>query len=189
MVLGTRYWEDGKVLGTRYWEDGTVARYLVRRTRKNERRSILLVPRTQNHNAFMEKQDILNKKPIKSFLDLEVYQDSYKASIIVYKKIIPFLPREEKYDLSDHLRRSSKTIPRLIAEGFGHKHQNRHFRKYLDDSIGECGEMIVCLNHCVDLYGDLVDVELCKKLIRLYDKCSKQTFKLAQKWHNFGDLR
>lgn len=172
MVLGTRYWDFGKVLGTRYWDNGTVKGYLVRGTRRK-----------------MDKEIIKIRPGIKSFLDLEVYQDSYEASIIVYKEIIPFLPSEEKYDLSDHLRRSSKTIPRLIAEGFGHKHQNKHFRKYLDDSIGECGEMIVCLNHCIDLYGNLVDVELCKKLIRLYDKCSRQTFKLAQKWHNFGDFR
>ena len=33
-------------------------------------------------------------------------------------KIIPKLPESEKYDLKDQLSRSSKAIPRLIAEGF-----------------------------------------------------------------------
>jgi len=61
------------------------------------------------------------KKHITSFYDLEVYQRSYKAAIIVIKKIIPELPPEEKYGLSSQLRRSSKVIPRLIVEGYSKK--------------------------------------------------------------------
>ena len=36
------------------------------------------------------------KKPIKSFKDLEVYQNSYEAMLIVMKQIIPKLPEYEK---------------------------------------------------------------------------------------------
>jgi hypothetical protein len=32
------------------------------------------------------------KKVIRSFLDLEVYNNAYKAMLIVYKEIIPKLP-------------------------------------------------------------------------------------------------
>jgi hypothetical protein len=38
-------------------------------------------------------------KPIRSFKDLEVYQNSYKAMLIVMKQIVPKLPEAEKYDL------------------------------------------------------------------------------------------
>ena len=55
------------------------------------------------------------KNPIRSFRDLEVYQNSYKAMLVVYEKILPVLPDIEKYDLKDQLRRSTKSIPRLIA--------------------------------------------------------------------------
>ena len=41
------------------------------------------------------------KKPITSFRDLEVYQNSYKACIEVMMKIISKLPDSEKYDLRD----------------------------------------------------------------------------------------
>lgn len=54
------------------------------------------------------------KKKIASFRDLKVYQKSYDAAITVIKQIIPKLPREEKFDLADQLRRSVKAIPRLI---------------------------------------------------------------------------
>jgi len=69
------------------------------------------------------------RQVIKSYRDLEVYQNSYKASITVLTQIVPKLPKEEQYDLADQLRRSVKAIPRLIAEGYGKKHQRRGFEK------------------------------------------------------------
>ena len=62
-----------------------------------------------------------NQNFIKSFRDLLVYQNSYEASIIIAKQILPKLPAKEKFDLTDQLSRSSKAIPRLIAEGYGKK--------------------------------------------------------------------
>ena len=114
------------------------------------------------------------KNPIRSFLDLEVYQNTYKASLEVIRKIIPRLPREEQYDLANQLRRSSKAIPRLIAEGYSKKHQKKGFQKYLDDAIGESNEMIVSLSHVRDLYSNFVDSNLCDELIVVYDRSSRQ---------------
>jgi hypothetical protein len=51
------------------------------------------------------------RKPIRSFYDLEVYQETYKACILVMTQILPRLPKEEQYDLVDQLRRSAKAIP------------------------------------------------------------------------------
>ena len=55
------------------------------------------------------------KKPIASFRDLEVYQNSYRACIEVVTRIIPTIPNFEKNDLKSQLRRSVKAIPRLIG--------------------------------------------------------------------------
>ena len=71
-----------------------------------------------------------NKKiPIKSFKDLIVYQNTYKAMLIVFRGILPKLPDSEKFDLKNQLSRSTKAIPRLIAEGFAKKHQKAGFQK------------------------------------------------------------
>jgi four helix bundle protein len=86
-----------------------------------------------------------SKKIIKSFKDLEVYQNTYKAAIVIATQILPKLPEGEKYDLRDQLSRSSKAIPRLIAEGFAKKHQKQGFQKYIDDAMAECNETIVSL--------------------------------------------
>lgn len=105
---------------------------------------------------------MLNKqKPIRSFRDLEVYQKTYKAAILVMTKIIPKLPDSEKYDLKDQLSRSSKAIPRLIAEGYSKRHQKAGFQKYLDDALAESNETLVSLEQVRDIYGNFVDINLC----------------------------
>lgn len=124
-----------------------------------------------------------NKKPIKSFRDLEVYQNSYNAMLIVMKEIIPKLPDSEKYDLKDQLSRSCKTIPRLIAEGYGKRHQRAGFQKYLDDAMGECNETIVSLEQCRDIYR--IDKDLVNQLVDIYDKSGRQLYNLAAAWNNF----
>lgn len=87
----------------------------------------------------------MEKKKILSYKDLDVYQRSYDACLIIMKKIIPNLPQSEKYDLKDQLSRSSKAVPRLIAEGFAKKHQRAGFQKYLDDAMAESNETGVSL--------------------------------------------
>jgi four helix bundle protein len=132
----------------------------------------------------MEKE---SDNPIKNFHDLEVYQNSYKASIIVIKKIVPRLPKEEQGDLGSQLRRSSKAIPRLIAEGYAKRHQFRGFQKYLDDANGESNEMIVSINHCIDLYSENIDEILCNELLDIYDKTSRQLYNLSSAWKDFKE--
>jgi len=128
-----------------------------------------------------------NRKPIRSFRDLEVYQNSYAASIEVITKVVPKLPKEEQNDLASQLRRSSKAIPRLIAEGYSKKHQKKGFQKYLDDALAESNEVIVSLSHVRDLYSRFVDPRLSERLIDIYDKTSRQIYNLAKSWRDFKE--
>lgn len=127
-----------------------------------------------------------NKKRIRSFEDLEVYQGSYKAMLVVHEEIIPRLPKEEKYDLKDQLRRSTKAVPRLIAEGHSKRHQKRGFQKYIDDAMAESNETIVSLNQAKDIYPNYINFDLGIKLIDNYDKISRQLYKLALSWDKFN---
>ena len=129
------------------------------------------------------------KKPIKSFQDLDVYQSSYKAMISVFKYILPKLPKEEEYDLKDQLRRSAKAIPRLIAEGHAKRHQKKGFQKYLDDAMAESNETIVSLSQAKDVYYSYVDVNVCNELIDIYDKTSRQLYNLSLAWTKFGQRK
>ncbi|NIT30799.1 MAG: four helix bundle protein [Armatimonadetes bacterium] len=126
-----------------------------------------------------------DKKPIKSFRDLEVYQIAYQAMLDVFEHILPSLPVEEKYDLVDQLRRSTKAIPRLIAEGHSKRHQKKGFQRYLDDAMSESNETVVSLNQAKDLYPSQVKVEICEELLDVYDKISRQRYNLGLAWDRF----
>lgn len=130
-----------------------------------------------------------DKKSIRSFQDLEVYQASYQAMRDVFKDILPKLPAEEKYDLLDQLRRATKAVPRLIAEGHSKRHQRKGFQKYLDDAMAESNETVVCLTQTKDLYPSTVDIKLCERLIDIYDKISRQCYNLALAWDKFGERK
>ena len=129
------------------------------------------------------------KSVIKSYEDLRVYQDSYQGMLVVFKQIIPILPKEEKYDLADQLRRSTKAIPRLIAEGHSKRHQRKGFQKYIDDAHAESNETIVSLNQVKDLYASGKIIDLCISLMDLYDKISRQLFNLSNSWVNYSRKR
>ncbi len=127
-----------------------------------------------------------NNTKIKSYTDLDVYQRSYKLSIIVCTKVIVKMPKEEKFDLVDQLRRSSKAIPRLIAEGFGKRTQKKGFQKYLFDAISENNETIVSLCHVRDIYHEYINPKSTQKLIDEYEITGKQMYKLKQTWDKFS---
>jgi four helix bundle protein len=123
------------------------------------------------------------KSKITSFKDLDIYKKSYEAAITIIKKIVPQLPTEEKYDLGSQLRRSSKAVPRLIAEGYSKRHQKRGFQKYLDDALAESNETVVPLSQTRDIYQ--VEPELCTHIIGVYEVISRQIFRLSSVWVSF----
>ena len=54
------------------------------------------------------KWKMANKKTIKSFRDLIVYQNLYETMKVVLNEVVPKLPKEEKYDLADQMRRTAR---------------------------------------------------------------------------------
>ena len=124
-------------------------------------------------------------KTIKSFHDLHIYQNLYRAMILVLTKIIVELPKEEKYDLVNQMRRACKAAPALIAEGFAKRYQKKSWQKYINDTIGECNEMIHHLSVCIDVYSRYIDKKLCDKVIEIYDTSCRQLTTLGKSWQNF----
>lgn len=54
---------------------------------------------------------------LKGHRDLKVYQLAYKLAMDIFNASKSF-PKEEKYSLTDQIRRSSRSIAANIAEGF-----------------------------------------------------------------------
>ena len=124
-------------------------------------------------------------RPIRTFQDLFVYQNLFKAMITVHTQIIPCLPKDEQFDLVSQMRRASKAAPALLAEGFAKRYQKRHWHKYLHDAMGESNEMIHHLSVTMAIYSRFVSRDLCKETIDLYDKSCRQLTKLANSWKDF----
>jgi len=86
---------------------------------------------------------------INSFKDLIVYQKAYDLSIEIYYLTKSF-PKEERYSLTDQIRRSSRSIAANIAEAWSKKIWPKHFVSKLSDSLGEEYETEVWLDYCKD---------------------------------------
>lgn len=73
-------------------------------------------------SSIVETRKEGKRRPIRSFLDLEVYQDTYRSSIQILTEVIPRLPKTEQDDLGDQMKRACKAVPRLIAEGYSKRY-------------------------------------------------------------------
>src|SRR5215831_4095220 len=91
------------------------------------------------------------KKPIKSFEDLDVFQRAYALSLAVHRASLAF-PRVEQFGLAEQVRRASKSICANLAEGFGkQRDSSAEFKRFLLMAIGSSEEMQVCIRYCKDL--------------------------------------
>lgn len=80
---------------------------------------------------------------IKSYQDLEVWQLAMDATQSVYRLIHTF-PQEERFVLSQQLRRAMLSVPLNIAEGHSRGSQ-REFGRFLNIAMGSLAEVETCL--------------------------------------------
>ena len=55
---------------------------------------------------------------IKSYTDLDIYKESYKLSLEIYK-ITAKYPKDEIFGLTSQIRRAAISVVLNIAEGYG----------------------------------------------------------------------
>ena len=61
---------------------------------------------------------------------LDVWRAARDFAVTIYKKVVPLLPPDEKYNLADQLKRAATSVPANIAEGHG--------RYYYQDNVRFC---------------------------------------------------
>ena len=59
-------------------------------------------------------------------------------------------PKEEKYSLTDQIRRSSRAVKSMLAEAWGHRRYPASFASKLTDAIGEANETQSWLDDALD---------------------------------------
>jgi four helix bundle protein len=115
------------------------------------------------------------------FKGLKVYQLAFKAAMEVYELSKTF-PPEEKYSLTDQIRRSSRAVCACIGEGYRKRKYPRYFAAKMTDADGECTETIIWLDFSLackyladDVHNRLNDsyVEVGKMLSGMADNPEK----------------
>ncbi len=76
---------------------------------------------------------------IYSAKDLKVYQKAYNLAMEIFD-ISKTWPREEKYSLTDQIRRSSRSVCSNLREAWAKRRYEAHFISKLTDSDGENSE-------------------------------------------------
>lgn len=79
-----------------------------------------------------------------SFEKLIVFQKSYSVAMEIFELSKEF-PKEEKFSLTDQIRRSSRSVCANIAEAYRKKVYPKSFISKMVDADGECSETIVHL--------------------------------------------
>ncbi len=76
---------------------------------------------------------------VRRFEDLEVYQLALGLQREIFE-ISKGFPKEERYSLTDQIRRSSRSVGANIAEAWHKRRYPAHFASKLTDSDAEAGE-------------------------------------------------
>lgn len=86
---------------------------------------------------------------IKSAKELDVYKDAYALAMDIFE-ISKTFPREEKYALTDQIRRSSRSVCANLREAGAKRRYEANFVSKLTDADAECGETDTWLDFALD---------------------------------------
>lgn len=81
---------------------------------------------------------------IRSYKQLRVYNAAIEAAMLIFE-ITKKFPAEERYSLTDQIRRASRSVCANIGEGWRKRRYRAHFVSKLSDSEGEAEETRVWL--------------------------------------------
>jgi four helix bundle protein len=81
---------------------------------------------------------------IRSHEELDVYQLAFASAMTIFK-LTSLFPKEERYGLTNQIRRSSRSVCANIAEAFRKRRYPAYFIAKLIDSEGEAAETLVWL--------------------------------------------
>jgi four helix bundle protein len=119
---------------------------------------------------------------IKHFRELDVYQNALKAAMEIFE-ISKRFPNEERFSLTDQVRRSSRSVCANISEAWRKRRYAAAFVSKLNDAEGEAAETQVHIE-IASLCGYL-DGAGFQRLDDIYDKIIGQLVNMAEhpeKW-------
>lgn len=119
---------------------------------------------------------------ISSVRELDVYKLAFNCAMEIYQ-ISKSFPQEEKYSLTDQIRRSSRSICSNLAEGWRKRKYKAVFVNKLTDAMQEAAETQTWLDFCFAC--NYIDMGLFEKLDSEYDKVLAMLNSMEMKSNTF----
>ncbi|MBL7047625.1 MAG: four helix bundle protein [Candidatus Marinimicrobia bacterium] len=123
---------------------------------------------TDQHHSERKVSNNINEPPLnydskRDFTSLEAWRKARAMKLFFYKRILPKLPVEEKYNLGSQIRDSGVSATANIAEGYGRFHYKEgiQFYRISRASIYELKDHLIS---CLDF--DYINKELFNEGIR-----------------------
>ncbi len=86
---------------------------------------------------------------IQSFRDLNVYKLAREQSKVIIQHSKAF-PQEERYSLTDQIRRSSRAVNAMVSEAWARWRYQAAFENKINEALGEAMETQAWLDHVLD---------------------------------------
>jgi four helix bundle protein len=118
----------------------------------------------------------------KSFRDLKVYQAAGEAGGRIFSLSKAF-PREERYALTDQIRRSSRAIKAMIAEAWARRRYKAAFINKIDEALGEANETQSWLDDALD--GEYLDKATFEELDARYQRIGGMLSRMIDRADDF----
>ena len=116
---------------------------------------------------------------IRTYRDLEVFQEAYGAALDI-SKLTKSFPNLEQFELARQLRRAARSIPANIVEGWAKRQSVAEFKRYLQVAIGSCDEVKLWLEMSRD--EGYASREAVEKLIDRLNRIGAMLTSLWKRW-------
>ena len=106
------------------------------------------MPEVEKLRSWEVEKRMERKKDIKHFRDLEAYRKAFDLAILIFQLSKKF-PVEERYSLTDQIRRSSRAVCANLAEAWKKRTYIAVFKHKLTDAMQEASETQSWLEFCL----------------------------------------
>lgn len=119
---------------------------------------------------------------VQGYKSLKVYQLAFEAAKEIFK-ISKSFPADEKYSLTDQIKRSSRSVCTCIGEGYRKRKYPKYFSLKMTDADGEATETSIWLDFA--LSSKYIDNDVHERMIKLYDEIGRMLSSMAENPEKF----
>ncbi|PJA40531.1 hypothetical protein CO178_02050 [candidate division WWE3 bacterium CG_4_9_14_3_um_filter_34_6] len=128
--------------------------------------------------SYGNRKSFSPKRPVKSFLDLEVYQKSLAICVAVVKRVVG----------QDELHEHVIAIPRLIASAHSLRFSD-HDKSIaiLENCMLKCNLAVVYLEQYRDMYNKDIEIEFFEEQVKSLLTLRNKIMRLQMSWKKFRE--